>query len=64
VVAVIATTIGGLLQFGVFQLSAANVVTGLLGFLLTVGTRILCGLIVPVIAKVFFWYGITKKVSA
>jgi hypothetical protein len=54
---VIATTIGGLLLFGVFQLSPANVVTGLDGFLLTVLPRIACGAIIPIIAKVFFWYG-------
>ena len=60
---VVATTIGGLLLFGVFQLSPANVVTGLDGFLLTVLPRIACGAIIPVIAKVFFWYGmgVNKK---
>jgi hypothetical protein len=63
---VIATTIGGLLQFGVFQLSPANVVTGLDGFLLTLLPRIACGAIIPIIAKVFFWYGISvnKKVNS
>ena len=54
---VIATTIGGLMMFGIFQLSTANVVTGLDGFLLSVLPRIACGAIIPVIAKVFFWYG-------
>jgi hypothetical protein len=54
---VIATTIGGLLLFGVFQLSPANVVTGPYGFLLTVLPRIACGAIIPVIARVFMWYG-------
>ncbi|TET24772.1 MAG: hypothetical protein E3J73_07575, partial [Candidatus Bathyarchaeum sp.] len=34
-----ATTIGGLLLFGIFQLSPVNVVTGIDGFLLTVLTR-------------------------
>ena len=62
---VIATTIGGLLLFGVFQLSTANVVTGLDGFLLTVLPRVACGAIIPVIAKVFFWYGmgVNKKAN-
>jgi hypothetical protein len=55
---VIATTIGGLLQFGVFQLSPANVILGWSGFLLTVLPRILVGVIVAAVAKVFFWYGI------
>jgi hypothetical protein len=55
--AVTAATIGGIILFGVFQLSPANVVTGTQGFLLTVLARTACGLIIPVIAKVFMWYG-------
>lgn len=60
---VVATTVGGLFLFGVFHLSPMNVVTGFDGFLLTVLTRIACGVIIPVIAKVFMWYGmaINKK---
>lgn len=54
---VIATTIGGVVLFGIFQLSPANVVTGLDGFLLSLLPRVVCGAIIPVIAKVFFWYG-------
>jgi hypothetical protein len=54
----IAGTIGGLLLFGTFQLSPVNVVTGLEGFLLTVLPRVACGVIIPVIAKVFMWYGV------
>lgn len=54
---VVAATIGGLLLFWVFQLSPANVVTGVYGFLLTVLTRIACGAVIPIIAKVFMWYG-------
>ncbi len=53
-----ATTIGGLLLFGIFQLSPVNVVTGIDGFLLTVLTRTACGAVIPIIAKVFMWYGI------
>ena len=56
---IVAATIGGLLLFGVFQLSSANVVTGIDGYLLTVLTRTACGAVVAVIAKVFMWYGIT-----
>jgi hypothetical protein len=56
-VGVTATTIGGVLLFGIFHLSPVNVVTGLEGFLLTVLTRTACGAIVPIIAKLFFWYG-------
>jgi hypothetical protein len=56
--AVAAATIGGVILFGVFQLSTANVVTGLDGFLLTVLARTACGALAAVIAKVFMWYGI------
>jgi hypothetical protein len=58
---VAAATIGGFLLFGVFQLSPANVVTGIDGFLLTVLSRMACGAIIPVIAKVFMWYGIAMN---
>ncbi len=60
---VVATTVGGLLLFGVFHLSSMNVVTGVDGFLLTVLTRIATGVIIAIIAKVFMWYGmaINKK---
>ncbi len=60
---VVAATIGGVLLFGVFQLSPANVVTGIDGFLLTVLSRTACGVIIPIIAKVFMWYGITVNKS-
>jgi len=52
------TTIGGILLFGIFQLSPVNVVTGIDGFLITVLSRTACGAIIPIIAKVFVWYGI------
>ncbi len=60
---IIASTIGGLVLFGVMQLSPINVVTGTYGFLLTVLSRTACGAIIPIIAKVFMWYGVsmTKK---
>jgi hypothetical protein len=53
-----AGTIGGLMLFGIFQLSSANVVTGVEGFLLTVLTRTATGAVVAVVAKVFMWYGV------
>jgi hypothetical protein len=56
-----AGTIGGLLIFGTFQLSPANVVTGFDGFLLTVLPRVACGAIIPVVAKVFMWYGMAMN---
>jgi hypothetical protein len=54
---VVATAIGGIMLFGVFQLSTANVVTGSSGFILTFLPRLACGAIIPVVAKVFSWYG-------
>jgi hypothetical protein len=54
---IVAATIGGIMLFGIFQLSSANVVTGTNGFLLSVLTRTACGAVVAIIAKVFFWYG-------
>jgi hypothetical protein len=57
---VTAGTIGGILLFMVFQLSPANVVTGIDGLLLTVLARTACGLVVPVIAKLFMWYGVVR----
>jgi hypothetical protein len=59
--AIVASTIGGILLFSVFQLSSANVVTGLDGFLLTVLPRIACGALVAAIAKVFAWYGMSAN---
>lgn len=56
-----AGTIGGVMLFLIFQLSPANVVTGISGLLLTVLARTACGLIVPVIAKLFMWYGVTQN---
>lgn len=52
-----AGTIGGIILFGIFQLSPANVVTGIDGFLLYVFTRTAVGVVVAIIAKIFMWYG-------
>ena len=54
----VSTIVGGVFLFGMFQLSPSNVITGVDGFLLTVLTRIAAGVIIPVIAKVFMWYGV------
>ncbi len=63
---VTAGTIGGIMLFGIFQLSTANVVTGVEGFLLTVLTRTATGALVAIVAKVFMWYGmeINKNVTS
>jgi hypothetical protein len=55
---VIASTIGGVFLFGMFQLSSSNVMVGTDAFLLTVLTRAATGVIIAVIAKVFHWYGV------
>jgi hypothetical protein len=57
---VTSATISGVLLFAIFQLSPANVITGIDGLLLTVLSRTACGLIIPVIAKVFMWYGVVQ----
>ena len=59
-IGIISTTIGGILLFGIFHLSPVNVVTGIDGFLITVLTRVGCGAVIPIIAKIFIWYGATK----
>jgi hypothetical protein len=55
---VVSTTVGGVFLFGMFQLSPSNVIIGVDGFLLTVLTRTAAGVIIPIIAKVFMWYGV------
>ena len=54
---IVASTVGGLVLFSIFQMSPANVVTGITGFALTVFTRILAAVLTAVVVKVFFWYG-------
>jgi len=53
----VATTIGGIMLLAIFQLSPSNVVTGVNAVLYNVLPRMLMGVIIPVVAKVFFWYG-------
>jgi hypothetical protein len=56
---VVATTVGGLFLFGMFQLSPSNVIPfDLSGFSVNVLTRIATGVIIVLIAKVFMWYGV------
>ena len=61
IIGIFTTTLGGILLFGILQLSPANVVTGIDGFLITVLSRTACGAIIPIIAKVFMWYGISTQ---
>jgi biotin transporter BioY len=53
----VSCTIGGIVMFTIFQMSSANVVTGITGFALTVLTRMLAAVLTAVVVKVFFWYG-------
>ena len=55
----LAAAIGGIMLFGIYQLSSVNVVYGIDGFLLTVLPRMLVAVIVAVVAKVFTWYGVS-----
>ena len=55
--ALVASTIGGIALFSIFQLSSANVVTGTTGFALTVLARMLAAVLTAVVVKIFFWYG-------
>ena len=56
------TAVGGFFLLGMFQLSPSNVVPfDFSGFALNVATRIAAGAIVPIIAKVFMWYGMAMN---
>jgi hypothetical protein len=57
----VAATVGGVVLFGIYQLSSTNVVVGFDGFLLTVLARSATGVIIAVLAKVFMWYGLNIK---
>ncbi len=59
----LAAAIGGIMLFGIYQLSSVNVVYGIDGFLLTVLPRMLVAVIVAVVAKVFTWYGVSMHKS-
>ena len=59
--AIVASTIGGIILFTIFQMSPANVVTGTTGFALTVLARIIAAVLTSVVAKIFFWYGVGAK---
>ena len=50
---IVAGAIGEILLFWIFQLSPSNVVRGLYGFSVTFLPRIACGILMPIIVKVF-----------
>jgi hypothetical protein len=58
---IVASTIGGIVLFTIFQMSPANVVTGTVGLALTVLARMLAAVLTAVVVKVFFWYGMGGK---
>lgn len=58
---VVSASIGGVVLFTIFQMSTANVVTGTVGFALTVLARIIAAVLTVVVVKVFFWYGMGKS---
>jgi hypothetical protein len=55
--ALVATTIGGIMLLAIFNLSPSNVVTGVDAVLYNILPRMLMAVIIAVVAKVFFWYG-------
>jgi len=57
----VAATIGGIILFTIFQMSPANVVTGITGFALTVLTRMFAAVLTAIVVKVFFWYGMAAQ---
>jgi hypothetical protein len=58
---VVSASIGGVVLFIIFQMSTANVVTGTVGFALTILARIIAAVLTVVVVKVFFWYGMGKN---
>ena len=58
---VVSASIGGIVLFTIFQMSTANVVTGTVGFALTILARIIAAVLTVVVVKVFFWYGMGKN---
>jgi hypothetical protein len=58
---VVSASIGGVVLFTIFQMSTANVVTGTVGFALTILARIIAAVLTVVVVKVFFWYGMGKN---
>ncbi len=58
---VVAASVGGVMLFGIDQLSSVNVVLGIEGFLLTVFPRALTAVVIAVVAKVFMWYGVSMN---
>jgi hypothetical protein len=58
---VVSASIGGTVLFTIFQMSTANVVTGTVGFALTILARIIAAVLTVVVVKVFFWYGMGKN---
>lgn len=61
IVSLVSCTIGGVVMFSIFQLSTANVVTGLTGFALTVLARMLAAVFTAVVCKIFFSYGMSAN---
>ena len=58
---VVSASIGGIVLFTIFQMSTANVVTGTVGFALTILARIIAAVLTVVVVKVFFWYGMGRN---
>ncbi len=58
---IVAGVAGALFLWIPLQLSAFHAVTGPFGFFITITPRITFGIIIPVFAKIFHWFGVTPK---
>lgn len=59
--AIIASIIGGVVLFIIFQMSPANIVTGIVGLTLNVLARIIAAILTAGVVKIFFWYGMSTQ---
>jgi len=58
---IVAGIAGALFLWIPLQLSNFHTVTGSFGFFITIVPRITFGIIIPIFAKIFIWFGITPK---
>jgi hypothetical protein len=57
----VATIVGGLLLFLTYSISPISMTTGAYGFFITIVPRLVYGIIIPIIAKLFTMFGVTPK---
>jgi hypothetical protein len=57
----LASIVGGLFLFLAYSISPLHMTTGAYGFFITMLPRIIFGIIIPIIAKLFSWFGVTPR---